>query len=85
MKYNATFQVEDVFSIQGRGTVVVGKLTDGLLRKGMKATVNGKQTEVMEIEINNQSIDSLAVGTPAGVLLSNLEKTDITKGNIFFI
>lgn len=84
MKYNATFQVEDIFSIQGRGTVIIGKLTDGLLRKGMKAVVNGKQTEVTEIEINNQSVDTLSVGNPAGVLLKDLEKSDIQKGDIYF-
>ena len=84
MKYNATFSVEDVFSIQGRGTVVAGKLTDGLLKKGMRAIVNGKQTEVTGIETNNQSVDSLTAGTPAGVLLRNLEKSDIPKGNIYF-
>ncbi len=85
MKYDATFSVEDVFSIKGLGgTGVAGKVTDGFLKKGMKAIVNGKQTEVIGLEIFNQSVDSLTVGTRGGVLLRDLEKSDIPKGNICF-
>jgi elongation factor Tu len=82
--HSATFQVDGVFQIEGRGTVATGELTSGLLKRGMKAVVNGKQTEVMELETFNKKIDLLEVGIAAGVLLSNLEKTDVSKGNIYF-
>jgi len=77
----ATFQAEDVFSISGRGTIVVGKLTEGIAKKGMRGIVNGKQSEILEIEAQHQSLESLTTGIPAGLLLSNIEKSDIQKGN----
>ena len=70
MRNQATFQSEDIFSIMGIGTVVTGKLTEGFLRKGMKTTINGKQSEVLAIEAQNKSLESLATGAIAGLLLS---------------
>ena len=85
MRNQAAFQVEDVFSIAGRGIVITGKLTNGFLTKGMKAIINGKQSEILSIESHNQLLESLTTGTPAGLLLSNIEKNDIQKdGNYFF-
>ncbi|GEM_PF-6030883 len=77
------FQVEDVFSIEGRGIVVVGKLIDGVAKKGMKTTINGKQSEILTIESQNKNIESLTTGIPAGLLLSNIKKDDVQKGNTY--
>lgn len=79
----ATFQVEDIFSIQGRGIVVVGKLTNGIAKKGMKSVINGKQSEITSIEAENKSLESITTGMPAGLLLSNINKDDIQKGNTY--
>ncbi len=79
----AIFQVEDVFSISGRGIVVAGQLIQGVVRKGMKGIINGKQTEILAIESRNTSLESLTVGMPAGLLLSNIEKDDIEKGHTY--
>lgn len=79
----ATFQVEDVFSIQGRGIVVVGKLTNGIAKKGMKGVINGKQSEITSIEAENKSLESITTGMPAGLLLSNISKDDVQKGNTY--
>ena len=68
----------------GRGTVVTGKLTDGLLRKGMKTSINGKQSEVLAIEAQNKSLETLTTGSVAGLLLSNVDKNDIQRGNSYF-
>ncbi len=84
MRNQATFQTEDVFSIMGRGIVVTGKLSNGFVKKGMKAIINGKQSEILSIEAHNQSLESLTTGTPAGLLLSNIEKNDIQKGNNYY-
>jgi len=81
MTNQATFQAEDVFSISGRGTIVVGKLTEGIAKKGMRGIVNEKQSEILEIEAQHQSLESLTAGMSAGLLLSNIEKSDIQKGN----
>lgn len=74
------FKVEDVFYIEGVGVIAVGSLTDGVLQAGMKAIINGKQAEVLRIEMKNQVINSLAVGISAGVILKNVEKKDIQIG-----
>lgn len=83
MRNQATFHSEDVFSIMGRGTVVAGKLTDGLLRKGMKTVINEKQSEILAIEAQNKSLESLTTGSVAGLLLSNVDKNDIQIGNSY--
>jgi len=77
------FQVEDVFSIEGRGIVVVGKLIDGVAKKGMKTTINGKQSEILTIESQNKNIESLTTGIPAGLFLSNIKKDDVQKGSTY--
>ncbi|MBU4421724.1 hypothetical protein KKB41_02050 [Patescibacteria group bacterium] len=83
MTNQTTFQAEDVFSIVGRGTIVVGKLIEGVARKGMKGVINGKQSEILAIEAQNQSLESITTGMSAGLLLSNIEKDDIQKGNTY--
>ena len=82
MLNQVSFQVEDIFSIMGRGIVVTGQLSSGFIKKGMKTVINGKQSEILSIESKNQSLESLNAGTPAGLLLSNIKKDDIVKGNI---
>lgn len=79
----ATFQVENVFYIQGRGIVVVGKLTNGIAKKGMKGVINGKQSEITSIEAENKSLESITTGMSAGLLLSNINKDDVQKGNTY--
>ena len=75
------FKVEDIFSIMGVGIIVVGKLNSGFLKKGMKTTINGKLSEILKIESQNQSVESLTTGIPAGLCLNNISKDDIQKGN----
>ncbi len=84
MTSQAMFQAEDVFSIAGRGTVVAGKLIRGVARKGMKSVINGKQSEILAIEAQNQSLEFITTGMPAGLLLSNIEKNDIQRGNTYY-
>jgi translation elongation factor EF-Tu-like GTPase len=77
------FQVENIFSIEGRGTVVVGELIEGIARKGIKTIINGKQSEILTIESHNKSLESLTTGVPAALLLSNIKKDDVQKGNTY--
>lgn len=49
------FQVMDCFSIEGRGMIIAGQVTQGTIRKGMKCVINNKESrflkskQVMEI------------------------------------
>ncbi|HHE64930.1 MAG TPA: hypothetical protein ENL09_02800 [Bacteroidetes bacterium] len=79
------FQIEDVFSITGLGTLVVGTLKQGTIRKGMKTAINGKETEVLSIRQSKKIIDTLwEPGSKAALLLSNVDKKDITRREIYF-
>ncbi|MCX6736837.1 MAG: hypothetical protein NTW73_02000 [Candidatus Parcubacteria bacterium] len=82
MVNQATFQVEGVFSIRGRGIIATGKAIEGVIKKGMRSIINGKQSEILVIEVRNMSMDSLTTNDmPAGLLLSNVDLNDIQKGN----
>lgn len=77
------FKVEELFFIEGRGTIVTGILISGLLKKGMKVIINGKSSILTSIEIHNQSTETLLIGVPAGLLLSNINKKDVVIGNSY--
>lgn len=77
------FQIEDVFFIDGKGTIAVGKLVSGTVNSGMKSNINGKQSEILEIESQNKILKSLESGIQAGLLLSNIETSDISKGSAY--
>jgi len=78
--------VEDIFSIEGRGTVVTGRIERGTVKVGeeieiiglkptMKATVTG-------IEMFKKSLDSGIAGDNAGILLRGTKKEDVTRGQV---
>ena len=78
------FEVQDVFSIMGRGTIVTGALLSGRLAKGMKVNVNGKEAMVEGIEAFRQKLETVVAGDEAakaiGVLLTGVEKSDLSQG-----
>lgn len=78
--------VEDVFSIEGRGTVVTGriergqvKINDEIAIVGLKDTI---KTVVTGIEMFNKSLDSGMAGDNAGVLLRGVKKEDVERGQV---
>ena len=78
--------VEDVFSIEGRGTVATGRVERGKVKVndeievvGMKET---KKTIVTGIEMFNKSLDEGIAGDNAGILLRGLKKEDIERGQV---
>ena len=75
------FRVEDIFSIMGVGTILTGKLTSGVLKKGMKTNINGKMSEVNKIEFDHKSSDTLLPNVPAGISMSNIDKSDVQAGS----
>lgn len=78
--------IEDIFSIEGRGTVVTGRIERGVLKLndsveivGIKETSN---TVVTGIEMFNKSLDQGQAGDNAGVLLRGTKKEDIIRGQV---
>jgi elongation factor Tu len=78
--------VEDVFSIEGRGTVVTGRIERGVLKLndevelvGLRAT---QKTVITGIEMFNKSLDQGQAGDNAGILLRGIKKEDVERGQV---
>ncbi|MBA3550862.1 elongation factor Tu [Patescibacteria group bacterium] len=78
--------VEDIFSIEGRGTVVTGKIERGMVKVGEDIEVVGlkdtAKTTVTGIEMFNKQLNEGMAGDNAGILLRGLKKEDITRGQV---
>ena len=78
--------VEDIFTIEGRGTVVTGKIERGIVKVneeveivGLKDTV---KTTVTGIEMFNKSLNEGMAGDNAGILVRGIKKEDIERGQV---
>ena len=78
--------VEDVFSIEGRGTVVTGRIERGVLKVGEEIEIVGikdtVKTTVTGIEMFNKSLQEGMAGDNAGILIRGVKKDDITRGQV---
>ena len=78
--------VEDIFSIEGRGTVVTGRIERGTVKVGEEIEIVGlKDTQksvVTGIEMFNKSLSEGLAGDNAGILLRGLKKEDIHRGQV---
>jgi elongation factor Tu len=78
--------VEDIFSIEGRGTVVTGRIERGKIKLNEEAEVVGlrptQKTVVTGIEMFNKSLDEGLAGDNAGILLRGLKKEDVERGQV---
>jgi len=78
--------VEDVFSIEGRGTVVTGKIERGVIKVGEEIELVGlkdtMKTTVTGVEMFNKSLDQGMAGDNAGLLLRGIKKEDIHRGQV---
>ncbi|OHA97657.1 MAG: translation elongation factor Tu [Candidatus Zambryskibacteria bacterium RIFCSPHIGHO2_12_FULL_38_34] len=78
--------VEDIFSIEGRGTVVTGKIERGIVKVGEDVEVIGLQaaqkTTVTGIEMFNKQLNEGQAGDNAGILLRGLKKEDVHRGQV---
>ncbi len=78
--------VEDIFSIEGRGTVVTGKIERGVVKVGEEIEIIGikdtVKTTVTGIEMFNKSLHVGMAGDNAGILLRGVKKEDITRGQV---
>ena len=78
--------VEDVFSIEGRGTVVTGRIEKGIIKIGEEIEIVGLKdtvkTVVTGVEMFNKSLSEGMAGDNAGLLLRSVKKEDISRGQV---
>ena len=78
--------VEDVFSIQGRGTVVTGRIERGLVKVGDELEIVGirdtKKTTCTGVEMFNKILDQGEAGDNVGALLRGIDKNDVERGQV---
>jgi elongation factor Tu len=78
--------IEDIFSIEGRGTVVTGRIERGVVKVGEEIEIVGikatAKSTVTGVEMFNKSLDSGQSGDNAGVLLRGTKKEDVHRGQV---
>ena len=78
--------VEDVFSIEGRGTVVTGRIEQGVLKVGDKVQILGladpQETVCTGVEMFNKTLDEGQAGDNVGVLIRGIRKEDVQRGQV---
>lgn len=79
--------IEDIFSIEGRGTVVTGRIERGVVKVGEEVEIVGidekkEKTTVTGIEMFNKSLSEGMAGDNAGILLRGKKKDDIHRGQV---
>jgi elongation factor Tu len=78
--------IEDVFSIEGRGTVVTGRIERGIMRLNDEVELVGlrdtQKSVITGIEMFNKSLDEGRAGDNAGILLRGLKKEDVERGQV---
>ncbi|MEI8339529.1 MAG: elongation factor Tu [bacterium] len=78
--------IEDIFSIEGRGTVVTGRIERGVAKVGDEVEIVGikptAKSTITGIEMFNKSLQQGQAGDNAGVLLRGTRKEDVTRGQV---
>ena len=78
--------IEDVFSIKGRGTVVTGRITTGIVKVGDEIEIVGlrpaQKTIVTGVEMFRKMLDQGQAGDNVGVLLRGTGKDDVERGQV---
>ena len=78
--------VEDIFTIEGRGTVVTGKIERGIVKLNQEVEIVGLKdtvkTTVTGIEMFNKNLNEGMAGDNAGILVRGVKKDDILRGQV---
>jgi len=78
--------VEDVFTIQGRGTVATGRVEQGVIKLNDEVEIVGirptRKTVVTGVEMFNKSMDSAQAGDNIGALLRGIKRDEIERGQV---
>ncbi len=74
--------VEDVFTIVGRGTAITGRVSSGELHVGDFVTVSGRvNVEVVGIEKFRKKLDYVKAGDVCGIFLKDITRSEINRGD----
>jgi elongation factor Tu len=78
--------IEDVFSITGRGTVVTGRVEQGILKKMEEVEIVGlrdtRKTIATDLEMFRKLLDEITAGDNVGVLLRGIDKDEVERGQV---
>ncbi len=79
--------IEDVFSIEGRGTVATGRIERGVIKVGENVEIIGFNPESMKtvvtgVEMFNKSLDEGRAGDNVGCLLRSVKREEIERGQV---
>ncbi|MDQ1299627.1 MAG: elongation factor Tu [Patescibacteria group bacterium] len=78
--------IEDIFSIEGRGTVITGRIERGVIKVGEEIEIVGlkdtAKTTVTGIEMFNKQLQEGMAGDNAGILLRGTKKEDVHRGQV---
>ena len=78
--------IEDIFSIEGRGTVITGRAERGIVKVNEEVEIIGikptQKTVVTGIEMFNKLLDEGRAGDNVGILLRGLKKEDVERGQV---
>jgi elongation factor Tu len=78
--------IEDIFSIQGRGTVVTGRIERGICKVGEDMEIVGfrdtRKTVVTGVEMFKKLLDEGRAGDNVGLLLRGIDKDDVERGQV---
>src|SRR5918911_3044027 len=78
--------IEDVFTIEGRGTVVTGRVERGQLKKNEEIEIVGirppTKTVATDLEMFHKSMDLTQAGDNVGVLLRGTKREDVVRGQV---
>jgi elongation factor Tu len=78
--------IEDVFSITGRGTVVTGRVEQGVLKKMGEVEIVGikdtRKTTATDLEMFRKLLDEVQAGDNVGILLRGIDKEDVERGQV---
>ena len=78
--------IEDIFSIQGRGTVVTGRIERGIIKVGEEVEIVGfrdtRKTVVTGVEMFKKLLDEGRAGDNTGLLIRGIDKNDVERGQV---
>jgi elongation factor Tu len=78
--------IEDIFSIQGRGTVVTGRIERGRIKVGEEAEIVGfretQKTVITGVEMFRKLLDEGVAGDNVGLLLRGIDKDEVERGQV---
>ena len=78
--------IEDIFSIQGRGTVVTGRVESGIVKVGEEMEIVGfretRKTVITGVEMFKKLLDEGRAGDNVGLLLRGIDKDEVERGQV---